>query len=119
MNPTQILDLYFTKLNQKAGWENYIADDMMFVSPRQSSNDKEAYVTATNRFLLFVEHVQPVQQIVEGLNVCVLVKYHITSPAGKKGICEVAEILSIKDEKINSSRIYFDTAAFQKFITES
>ena len=40
------------------------------------------------------------------------------SPKGNPGICDVAEILTVNDDKIESSKIFFDTKAFQDFVAQ-
>ena len=54
----------------------------------------------------------------EGEKACVIVHYELMSPKGNSASSDVAEILVVKDGKIGSSTIYFDTAAFANFMAQ-
>jgi len=106
---------YYKGLKENA-WEPYIAEDMVFNSPTTKSYTKSAYVQATKRFLQTVKSVEVSQLLIDGSNACALAQYSLRSPNGDPAVCDVAEILSVKDDKIRSSTIYFDTEAFHAFI---
>lgn len=118
MTTKETINAYFSNLNKKEGWQDYISENMAFYSPGQISSDKEGYVTATGRFLKMVESLEVLELIIEDNKVGALVNYKVKSPSGKSGNCEVAEIITVKDGKLASSRIYFDTAAFRNFIAQ-
>jgi len=79
---------------------------------------KQAYIDATESFLQLVKGVKIKTLIIEGEKAGAVIDYKLQSPKGNTASCEVAEILSIKDSKINSSDIYFDTAAFRNFLAQ-
>jgi ketosteroid isomerase-like protein len=54
----------------------------------------------------------------EGEKACVIVHYELLSPKGNRASSDVAEILRVKDGKIYSSTIYFDTVAFNNFMAQ-
>ncbi len=49
---------------------------------------------------------------------CVVVQYDLTSRKGNRTSSDIVEILTVKDQKIESSTIFFDTAAFAKFMSQ-
>lgn len=53
--------------------------------------------------------------IVEDENAYVLCNYNLVSPKGKKLNIDVAEIWEVKNAKLTSHTIFFDTAAFGNF----
>ncbi len=45
-------------------------------------------------------------------------RYELTSPSVKSASSHVAEVLAVKDGKIESVSIVFDTAAFNKLMAQ-
>jgi len=113
----EIIQRYFDAINHKGDWQSFISDDIDFTSQGQITHSKKEYVEATNRFLKVVRSLKINEFIVEDNKACITVEYNLQSPKGNTSSCEVAEVLMIKDDKINSSCIFFDTAAFKSFIT--
>ena len=54
------------------------------------------------------------KMIIDEDSAFVLVNYELISPKGNKFNADVAEMWSIKNNKLDSIAIYFDTAYFQK-----
>ena len=50
--------------------------------------------------------------MIEGDKVCALTRYELQPPKGNTFNSDVAEIFTVKDGKIVSLAIYFDTAPF-------
>lgn len=82
----------------------------------KESKGKDAFVN--NNFFKMVRDLKVKQTIVENENACVLVSYDLLSPKGKSFTSDVAEIWKVKEGKLDSLAIYFDTAAFQKSMTQ-
>jgi len=78
----------------------------------KESKGKEPFVT--NNFFKMVRNLKVKEMIVESEMACTVVSYDLMSPRGKNFSSDVAEIWKIKDGKLASLAIYFDTAAFQK-----
>ena len=114
----ETIQKYYHAINVKGSWQLFISDDITFASPGQNTKGKVAYVDATLRFLNVVKSVQLIGLIIEGNKACALASYELESPGGKTARCEVAEILTITGDKINSSSIYFDTAYFRSFMAQ-
>ena len=114
----EIITTYYDKISQKGDWQSIIADDITFTSVGKITTNKKAYVEATTRFLQVVKSLKINEFIVEGNKACITVEYNLQSPKGNTSSCEVAEVLMVKDDKINSSCIFFDTESFRKFMVQ-
>ena len=112
----ELIQQYFDAINQKADWQSLISDDIDFTGPGQITHTKNEYVKATESFLQLVKSIKINEFIVEDNKACITVEYNLQSLSGNTTTCEVAEVLMIKDDKISSSCIFFDTAAFRSFI---
>ena len=114
----KIIQQYYDLISQKGDWQSLIADKMTFTSVGKITYTKEAYVEATSRFLQVVRSLKINEFIVEDDKACITVEYGLQSQKGNTASCEVAEVLMVSDDKINSSCIFFDTAAFRSFIAQ-
>lgn len=114
----EIIEQYYNEINRKGDWQSLISDDITFTGPGQITHTKNAYVEATSRFLQVVKHLKINEFIVEENKACITVEYSIQSPSGNASSCEVAEVLMVNDNKIYSSCIFFDTAAFRSFMAQ-
>ena len=114
----ELIQQYYDLISQKGNWQSLIADKITFTSVGNITYTKDAYVEATSRFLQVVTSLKINEFIVENDKACITVEYGLQSPKGNTASCEVAEVLMIKDDKINSSCIFFDTAAFRSFMAQ-
>lgn len=110
---------YYNDLKKKEGWQSVISDDMTFTQMGSyTSKGKAAYVEVTERFLRAVTDENVKESIIDGDKACVIVAYDLRSPKGNTSTKDVVEILSVKDGKIASSTIFFDTADFRAFMAQ-
>jgi ketosteroid isomerase-like protein len=110
---------YYDGIKRKAGWQDLVSDGIVFAGTGvKASKGKAAYVEGTNQFLRAVKDSQVRETIVEGERACVIMHYDLLSPKGNRASSDVAEVLTVKDGKIESSTIYFDTAAFGAFMAQ-
>ena len=114
----EIIQQYYDAINQKGDWQSFISDDIDFTGPGQITHSKNEYVKSTDRFLQFVKSLKINEFIVEGNKAGITVEYNLESPKGNTTSCEVAEILMVQNDKINSSCIFFDTESFRKFMAQ-
>jgi len=110
-----ILQDYYDRISQKSDWQALIAAKITFTSVGKITYTKEEYVEATSRFLQLVTSLKINEFIVEENKACITVEYSLKSPKGNTTSCEVAEVLMVRDGKIYSSCIFFDTASFNSF----
>jgi ketosteroid isomerase-like protein len=108
---------YFNSLKEKKGWESFLSDDMIFTSftsPVKQVTGKDAYLVSTKRFYSMIVSVEVKDLVVAGEKACALTRYELQPPTGNTFISDVAEIFRVKDGKIDSFAIYFDSAPFPK-----
>ena len=116
MSARSVIETYFNLLRTKTGWESLLADDVAFTSftiPNKQLAGKSAYLEATKRLYSTIQSFELRGLIVEGANACALTRYQLKGPAGTFQ-SDVAEIFTVRDAKIATLGIYFDTAPFPK-----
>ena len=108
---------YFRALQQKDGWESLLADDLAFTSyasPNKRLSGKAAYLESTKRFFAMVSSVEVRSLIVDGATACALTRYELQPPRGARFQSDVAEIFTVREGKIDSFGIYFDSSPYPK-----
>jgi ketosteroid isomerase-like protein len=116
MSTRTVVETYFKQLERKTGWEPLLADTVVFTSftiPNKEIAGKQAYLEATKRFYGSIQSFQLRGLIVEGPKACALTRYQLRGPAGVFQ-SDVAEVYTVRDGKIDSLGIYFDSAPFPK-----
>jgi ketosteroid isomerase-like protein len=117
MSTKQTIQSYFGTLKQKKQWETFLAGEMTFTNfaaPVEHVTGKSAYLESTKQFFSIMADVEVREIIIEGQKACVLSHYELKLPTGVGFGSDVAEILTVNDDKITSLQIYFDTAPFPK-----
>lgn len=119
MTTKETIEKYFDALH-KGGWESYIADDFVFVNTNldKVAHGKAAYLEGAGRFFKTTTAVEIRQMLIENEKSAVIARYHVRSPSGNAGVCDVAEFLTVKDEKLTSSAIFFDTKALGELMAQ-
>jgi hypothetical protein len=109
----EILKKYYDGLSSKGDWNSMLSEEILLTGTvAKESKGKEPFVN--NNFFKMVRSLKIKLLMVENENACALVSYDLMSLKGKSFTSEVAEIWKVKDRKLDSLAIYFDTAAFQK-----
>ena len=117
MAPAQLIRDYLAALGRKQGWEAFLADDIVFTShasPGRQVSGKDAYLAATRRFFSMISSVEIRDLIVDGTKACALTRYELRRPGGQSFQSEVAEVFAVRDRRIASLDIYFDSAPYPK-----
>ena len=118
MTTRQTIEGYFSALKTKARWQDALATDMVFtshVSPVKQVAGRDAYLEATKRFYSTIADFEVRQLLVDGDRAVALTHYTIQPPNGAPPFAsDVAESFSVRDGKITSLDIYFDSAPFPK-----
>ena len=117
MTTKGVIQGYFDSLKQKSGWEAFLADGMSFtsfVAPIKQVAGKGAYLESTSRFFGMITAVEVKDLIVDGDKACALTRYQLQPPRGPAIESHVAEVFKVRDGKISSLEIYFDSAPFPK-----
>jgi ketosteroid isomerase-like protein len=108
---------YFSNLKRKTGWESFFADDMTFTSftnPIRRVSRGVAFLESTKRFYSMIKAVEVRDLIVDGDKAVALTHYDLQPPQGTAFVSDVAEVFGVRDGKIISFDIYFDSAPFPK-----
>jgi ketosteroid isomerase-like protein len=116
MTTRETLDGYFSALRQKKGWESFLSDDMTFTSftsPIKHLKGRTAYLESTKRFYSTIRTLEVKEVMVDGNRACVLTRYELQPPGGPAVVSDVAEVFAVRDGKITSFDIYFDSSPFR------
>ena len=117
MTTKDTIQRYFDSLGKKSGWEAFLADDMTFTSfgsPMKQVKGKDAYLETTKRFFSMIAAVELRDLIVDGDKTCALTRYDLQAPGGRAFDSHVAEVFKVRNGKISSLAIYFDSGPFPK-----
>jgi ketosteroid isomerase-like protein len=117
MSTRSIIDEYFHRLAQKSDWSACLADDMVFTSfttPNKRVDGRAAYLESTKRFYSTIVAVKVKDVLVDGAKACALTHYDLQAPGLPAFSTDVAEVFQVRDGKIASFDIYFDSAPFPK-----
>ena len=119
MTTRETIQKYFGAIHG-GGWESFLADDFVFINSNldRAVHSKAAYLEGAGRFFASTTMVEVKQLIVDGNDACAIARYQVRSPRGQTSRCDVAEVLSVRDGKIASNAIFFDTAAFREFMAQ-
>ncbi|MHA4808407.1 nuclear transport factor 2 family protein [Flavitalea flava] len=114
----QLLDTYYKGFAQKEGWESVLSDDFTFIGGDLTKTTpavgKAAYMEVIKRFSRVFETMRVKEMMIEGDKACVIGNYDFKFPNGVTMNGDVAEIWKVKNEKLNSLTIFFDTLTFDK-----
>ena len=115
----EILEGYYDGIKQKDGWQDFVSDDILFDGTGvKATGGKDAFVEGNRQFLRAVRASHVKEMIVDDEKACALVHYDLMSPKGNTASSDVAEILTIKEGRIVSATIFFDTVAFNNFMAQ-
>lgn len=108
---------YFENLKGKSGWDAFLSDEMVFTSftsPIKQVTGRGAYLEATKRFFSMIKALEVKSILVDSEKACALTRYELQVPGGPAFESQVAELFEVRDGKIKSLDIYFDSAPFPK-----
>jgi ketosteroid isomerase-like protein len=116
METKQLLETYYKGLAEKRDWSSVIAEDFRFIGGDMNKTTpivgKAAYVEVIQRFSQVFKMMRVSQMIIGDENACVIGNYDYVFPNGKQLNGNVAEIWKIKNGKLDSLTIFFDTLTF-------
>lgn len=112
----QLLETYYKGFAEKANWESVIADDFEYVGGDMNNINpvvgKQAYIEIIKRFSQRFETMRVKQMIVQGDKASVIGNYDFIFPNGCKINGNVSENWTVKNNKLQSLTLYFDTLTF-------
>ncbi|MFH0737349.1 MAG: nuclear transport factor 2 family protein [Candidatus Micrarchaeota archaeon] len=111
----ELLGKYYETLSAKARCDGLLSEGFLLTGTvEKEARGREAY--SDNLFLRYVKSLKVKTMIIEGERACAQVHYELASPKGDRFSCDAAEVWTIKEGKLGSLAMYFDTAAYQKFM---
>jgi ketosteroid isomerase-like protein len=118
VNTQNLLDTYYEGIATRTGWEEVITDDFAFTGANagNGSRGKAAYREVMRQFGRTYESVSVKDAVVNGNKGCAIVSYGVVSPSGRKASFDIAELWTVRDGKLASLTIYFDTAGWKTFM---
>jgi len=118
MSTRETIDHYFKALESRGAWQDAFSEDVRFtsfISPVREMNGRDAFVEGTKRFYGSIESVEVRELLVDGDRAVALTRYVIRRLGDKPGFrSDVAEVFRVRDSRIVSFGIYFDTAPYPK-----
>jgi ketosteroid isomerase-like protein len=115
MSTNTTISSYFEALKADREWRQHLADDMVFTnyaSPSRRLEGRAAYIDATRNFFAMITGVEVLELLVEDNRACARTRYSLQVPAGPSFTSDVAEFFTVRDGKIDSLSIYFDSAPY-------
>jgi ketosteroid isomerase-like protein len=117
MSTKNIIDNYFRALEAGTGWDVWLGPDLVFtsnVSPVKRVTGRESYLAATRGFYSMIVSFELRDLIIQGDRACALTHYELRAPSGHAFQSDVAEIFSVRNDRIESFAIYFDPSPFPR-----
>ena len=108
---------YLDSVKQQRGWESFLSDEVRFTSftsPVKQLAGKPAYIEATKGFYSKVASLELRDLMIDADRACALTRYEVRGQNGGTFTSDVAEVFTVKNGKIDSLAIYFDTAPYAK-----
>jgi hypothetical protein len=100
------------------GAAEYLDDEFSFIGPVLTAGDKAEFLAGASRLGPIVRGCDMHRQWVDGEEVCSVYDFKIETPAGA-GSVPMAEWSVVRDGKLVSSRVLFDTAAMAALMPAS
>jgi ketosteroid isomerase-like protein len=112
----QLLNAYYKGFAAKADWEGTIADDFEYIGGDMNNVKpvvgKQAYIEIIKRFSQRFGAMRVKQMITDGEKASVIANYDFQFPNGQKINGNVSENWTVKNGKLQSLTLYFDTLTF-------
>ncbi len=114
-----VVEGFFEAMYAQKGWEEFIADDVTFEGPLMAPvKGKEAFIEVTKQFLQNQNEAKVRNIIVQEDSACVMTNYKMGHPAMAILDLDACEIVQLKDGKVTSMEIYFDSQKLTEFMAK-
>ena len=118
MTTKELLDTYYKGFAQKSGWDSVIADDFKFVGGDMTKRDpivgKAAYIQVIKRFSQLFTGMRVKEMMIADDRAYVLANYDYVFPQGDAVNGDVVELWKIRNGKLDTLTIFFDTLTFER-----
>lgn len=95
-----------------------VTDDFSFAGPMVQVQGKEDFFAASAQLVPIVRGYRMLRQWEEGEEVCSVYEFNMETPAATGSVL-MAEWNRVRDGQVASSRLIFDTAAFQALMPQT
>ncbi len=95
-------------------WMKLISDKISFTGPVAQVIGKEKFLELNNGFLQMVRGYELFNSFESGNFVCLESKYKVATPKGNEIECNMGEVYTVDDGKIQNIRVYYDAEEFRK-----
>lgn len=92
-----------------------LSEDFSFRGPILQSDGKDTFIEGSKGLAPIVRGYKPLREFQDGNDVCMIYEFHVETPKGR-GSVVMSEWSTVRNGKIVSSRVLFDTAAFQELM---
>jgi ketosteroid isomerase-like protein len=117
MTTKETIEGYFSNLKQKKDWPSLFSDEVVFTSftsPIRRISGKAAFLESTKRFYSTFTELEVRDLLIDGDKACALTRYELQPPGRPAFGTDVAEVFRVRDGKVTSFDIYFDSAPFPR-----
>lgn len=91
-----------------------LADDFIFSGPLMKIEGADKYVGLLANFIPFHEDLKIIKHFVDGEEACVITELTLKSPSGKIFKMDIAECLTVENNKLKTHTIYYDPREFSE-----
>ena len=118
MTTKALLETYYKGFAEKTGWDSVISDDFKFVggdmTKRTPIVGKATYIQIIKRFSQLFTAMRVKEMMVADDRAYVLANYDYVFPGNKAINGDVVELWKVKDGKLDTLTIFFDTLTFER-----
>ena len=117
MTTKATIEGYLDSLQRKDDWDRYLADDVVFTnfaSPAKQVSGRSAFLDATKGFYGMIASLEVRDLLIDRDRACVTTRYRLQPPVGPAFTSDVAELFTVREGKIQSFAIYFDSSPFPR-----
>lgn len=112
-----IVSEFFEAMYTKNGWKELVTGEVTFEGPfTPALKGKEAFIEMTDQFLQNMHQAKVRSMIVQGNSASVLTSYKIGHPDKAILDLDACEVIQVKDGKVDSMEIYFDSQKLSVFM---
>ncbi len=114
-----VVEGFFDAMYAQNGWEAFISDEVTFEGPLMAPiKGKEAFIEVTKQFLQNQNQAKVRNIIMDGDSACVMTNYKMGHPDVAILDLDACEIVQLKDGKVESMEIYFDSQKLTEFMAK-
>ena len=111
--PKQVFEAFReSMLANTDNWKNLISENVSLIGPLAQVKGKEKFIEINEPFFASIRGSEIYQILENGNYIITQISTNVEVPSGKIITLNVCEWYEIKENKIDSLKVYFDTAEF-------